>query len=168
MYVKIRGETAADLPEIEAVTVSAFRNARHSRHTEQRIIDALRQTGKLAVSLVAEANGTIIGHVAVSPVTLSNRASGWFGLGPVSVLPNHQRRGVGSRLIWKALRTLRQRGASGCVVLGDPAYYGRFGFQADPNLSLPGAPHEYFQALSFDTPRPRASVEYPEAFKAGD
>ena len=67
------------MAEIEALTASAFRNAPHTSHTEQYILAALRNAGKLAVSLVAEADGALIGHVAISPVSISDGASGWFG-----------------------------------------------------------------------------------------
>ena len=164
MKLDIRNETAADVPEIEAVTKAAFLNALHTSHAEQFIVSALRQAGKLAISLVADAGGEVIGHVAVSPVSISDGATAWFGLGPISVLPEHQRRGVGSRLMREALRILRERDAAGCVVLGDPEYYGRFGFQVDPNLSLRGVPPEYFLAISFASSRPRGTVSYHEAF----
>jgi putative acetyltransferase len=166
MNLQIRSETSADVNKIEALTGSAFLSAPHTSHTEQYIVNALRSAGKLSVSLVAEADGTLIGHIAISPVSISDRAPGWFGLGPISVLPQHQRQGIGSRLIREALRILRERGASGCVVLGQPEYYGRFGFQADPNLVLPGVPPEYFQALLFDSSKPRGTVTYHEAFAA--
>ena len=165
MNVEIRNETSADVPKIEAVTTSAFLNAAHTSHTEQHIVNALRRAGKLAVSLVAEADGTVIGHVAISPVSISDGTSDWFGLGPISVLPHLQGRGVGSQLMRQALRALRARGASGCVVLGEPGYYGKFGFQADPDLVLPGAPAEYFQRISFGSSRPRGTVSYHEAFE---
>jgi putative acetyltransferase len=164
MNVRIRGETSTDLPQIEAVTVCAFLKAPHTSHTEQHTVNALRTAGKLAISLVAETDSAVIGHVAISPVSISDGATDWFGLGPISVLPQHQRRGVGSQLMHEALRALRERGASGCVVLGEPEYYGRFGFHADPNLVLPGVPPEYFQAISFDASRPRGTVTYHEAF----
>jgi putative acetyltransferase len=164
MNVRIRDETFADLPAIEALTASAFLNAPHTRHTEQHIVNALRRAGKLTISLVAEANDTLIGHVAVSPVSISDGALRWFGLGPISVLPQYQRHGVGSQLMREALRILRQRGASGCVVLGEPEYYGRFGFEADPNLVLSGVPPEYFQAIAFDSSTPRGTVTYHSAF----
>jgi putative acetyltransferase len=164
MNIKIRNETAADLPAIEAVTISAFLNAPHTSQTEQFIVSALRKAGLLTISLVADAEGTVIGHVAVSPVSISDGASGWFGLGPISVMPKHQCRGVGSRLMHEALRILREQGAAGCVLLGEPEYYSRFGFQADPNLILPDVPPEYFQAISLDSSRPHGTVSYHEAF----
>jgi putative acetyltransferase len=168
MNIEIRRETAADAQEIEAVTISAFLKAPHTSHTEQYIVSALRNAGKLAVSLVADANGKLIGHVAVSPVTISDGRSAWFGLGPISVRPEHQGRGVGSSLIREALRILREQGAAGCVLLGEPEYYRRFGFQVDPNLVLPNVPPECFQVISFESPRPCGTVAYHEAFNAPD
>lgn len=166
MRVVIRSETPADRDEIEAMIASAFLHAPHTSHTEQYIVAALRYAGKLSVSLVAEADSGLIGHVAISPVSISDGTPDWFGLGPISVLPQHQRQGIGSRLMREALRTLREHGASGCVVLGEPEYYGRFGFRADPDLVLSGVPAEYFQALSFGSSRPRGTVTYHEAFEA--
>ena len=166
MNIKIRKETAADITAIQAVTISAFLKAPHTSHTEQFIVEALRKAGLLTISLVADAEGTVIGHVAVSPVSISDFASGWFGLGPISVVPEHQGRGVGSRLMQEALRTLREQGAAGCVLLGEPGYYSRFGFRADPNLILPDVPPEYFQAISLDSSRPHGTVSYHETFNA--
>jgi len=147
--ITIRPEAPGDEPAIEAVTVAAFRDAPHTSHSEQFIVAALRRAGALAVSLVAVDEGRVIGHVAVSPVTVSDGAPGWYDLGPISVLPARQGQGVGSRLLESALDALRARGAAGCVLLGDPAFYGRFGFRAEPGLVLPGVPPEYFQALTF-------------------
>lgn len=163
--MKIRAETKADVQAIEEVTIAAFLNAPHTSHTEQHIVSALRRAGKLAVSLVAEADGAVIGHVAVSPISISDGTEGWLGLGPVSVVPQYQRRGIGSRLVQEALRLARESGASGCVVLGDPEYYGRFGFRVNPDLGLPGVPPEYFQAVSFNSSEPRGIVSYDEAFE---
>jgi putative acetyltransferase len=166
MNIKIRTEIAADVPAIEAVTTSAFLNAPHTSHTERFIVSALRRAGALTISLVADAEGIVVGHVAVSPVSITDGASGWFGLGPISVVPEQQCLGVGSRLMHDALRILREHGAAGCVVLGEPEYYSRFGFKADPNLTLPEVPPEYFQAISFDSSRPHGVVSYHEAFDA--
>ena len=166
MNIQIRSETAADVPAIEAVTICAFLNAPHTSHTEQFIIRALRRAGMLAISLVAEAEGIIIGHVAVSPVSISDGTSGWFGLGPISVVSEHRGLGVGSRLMHEALHILREHGAAGCVLLGEPEYYSRFGFEADSNLILPNVPPEYFQAISLGSSRPLGTVSYHEAFDA--
>jgi putative acetyltransferase len=164
--IEVATETDADVAAIRAVTVAAFLRARHTSHTEQLIVDALRKAGQLTVSLVAKIDGAIVGHVAVSPVAVSDGARGWYGLGPLSVVPECQGRGVGSRLMREALRALERHGASGCVLLGDPGYYQRFGFRADPKLELPGVPAEYFQALSFGGALPRGTVSYHAAFQA--
>lgn len=126
--IRIRYETPHDFAAIEAVTVAAFLGAPHSRHNEQLIIVVLRGSGQLSVSLVAEDDGGIIGHVAASPVSVSDGTSRWYGLGPISVAPAHQGKGIGTRLIEGALAKLRSLGADGCVVLGDPAFYSRFRF----------------------------------------
>lgn len=164
MNVEIRNETAADVSVIDAVTIAAFLDAPHTSHTEQLIVEGLRKAGQLNVSLVAEVEGQIVGHVAVSPVSISDGAGGWFGLGPISVLPEYQRRGVGSGLMREALTALQRQGAAGCVVLGEPEYYGRFGFRADADLVLPGVPTEYFQAVAFGAARARGVVSYHVAF----
>lgn len=168
MPLRIRPETTADTAAIEALTVAAFRDAPHTSHTEQHIVAALRRAGQLSVSLVAEddAGGGIVGHVAVSPVVLSDGSPHWFGLGPISVAPQWQSRGIGSGLMHAALEVLRARGATGCVLLGDPAWYGRFGFRAVAGLVLPGVPPEYFQAVIWRGPAPHATVAYHAAFDA--
>lgn len=166
MNLNIRNESAGDAAVIETLIAAAFQNAPHTSHTEQHIVHALRSAGMLTISLVAEENGVLVGHVAVSPVSISDGSAGWFGLGPLAVLPSHQRRGIGSRLLQEALRRLRESGALGCVVLGDPHYYGRFGFKADERLTLPNVPPEYFQAVIFTASDARGAVSYQAAFNA--
>lgn len=166
MSIRIRKETPADVAAIEALTAAAFLNAAHTGHTEQFIVSALRNSGRLFVSLVADDDDTVIGHVAVSPVILSNGATGWFGLGPLSVAPKRQREGIGTRLMQQALTELNRLGACGCVVLGDPGYYSRFGFRVEPSLILPEVPPMYFQAMSFGGPLPSATVSYHASFAA--
>lgn len=160
----IRFESPADVETIHALTAAAFQHAPHTSHTEHLVVDALRAREQLTISLVDERDGEIVGHLAVSPVVVSNVCHGWFGLGPVSVLPGHQGRGVGSGLVRAALRHLREQGAAGCVVLGEPAYYARFGFRAEPDLVLQGVPPGYFQALAFDAPMAHGAVTYDAAF----
>jgi putative acetyltransferase len=164
--IQIRPERSGDEDAIHAVTIAAFLNAPHTAHTEHFIVRALRRAGRLTVSLVAEREGEIVGHVAISPVTFEDGASGWFGLGPVSVAPELQGRGIGSRLVREALVALRALGGRGCVLVGEPAYYGRFGFRADPGLRLPGVPPQYFQALRLAGEMPSGVVTFDTAFEA--
>ncbi len=164
MTVRVRAEIPEDAAAIARVTQAAFAVAEHADGTEQFIVAALRDAGALAVSLVAEADGLIVGHVAVSPVAVDGVACGWLGLGPVSVMPGRHGRGIGTALIEAALDRLRRRGAAGCVVLGEPAYYGRFGFRADLRLSLPEVPPDYFLALAISDSPPAGVVSFHEAF----
>lgn len=166
MNLRIRTEISTDHAAIHAVTEAAFREAPHSSHTEQFIVDALRSRGELSLSLVAEKDGQVVGHIALSPVTISDGSTGWFGLGPISVLPEWQGQGIGAALMHAALDALRGQGAQGCVLLGEPAYYGRFGFRAEPGLVLPGVPPEYFQALCLRPPMAQGEVSYSTAFEA--
>jgi putative acetyltransferase len=168
MNHEIREETDADIHAIEALTISAFMNAPHTSHTEHFIVNALRKAAMLSVSLIGDDRGAVIGHVAASPVSVSDGSADWYGIGPLSVAPKHQRHGVGSRLMRHALRALREKGAAGCVLLGDPEYYGRFGFQANPRLVLPNVPAQYFQAISFRTSSPQGIVSYHASFEAKD
>ena len=162
----MRPEAPSDVAAIETLTTTAFLDAPHTSHTEQFIVAALRRAGVLTVSLVAVEEGAVVGHVAVSPVVISDGAVGWYGLGPISVLPARQGQGIASRLMHEALGALRTRAAAGCVLLGDPAFYARFGFRMEPGLVLPGVPPEYFQVLAFGATLPRGVVTYHAAFDA--
>ena len=164
--MEIRFERPEDLATIRTVTAAAFQNAPHSSGTEAAIIDALRKAGALTISLVAVEQNGIVGHIAFSPVTINGEANGWYGLGPVSVRPDRQRRGVGQMLIRTGLDHLRRMNAQGCVVLGEPAYYARFGFVSDPNLRYGNAAPEYFQRLAFTESIPRGEVFYHPGFNA--
>lgn len=164
--VNIRPETPTDLADITRVILAAFADHPHSQHTEHLIVDALREAGALRTSLVAELDAEVIGHVALSPVTIGDGSHGWYGLGPVAVTPRWQRRGIGSRLVRLALATLADQGAAGCVVLGDPAYYAIFGFRTDPEIVLDGVPQEHFLTLTLRGPLPRGEVRYHPAFAA--
>ena len=161
----VREEQPADMAAIAALTQAAFDSAPHASGTESAILDRLRAAGDLALSLVLlDAEAEIVGHAAFSPVTISDATAGWFGLGPVSVAPFRQRTGIGSAVIRAGIHRLRENGARGCVVLGDPDYYGRFGFRHEPQLIYPEVPPEYFQALVFAGPAPQGTVSYAPAF----
>jgi putative acetyltransferase len=162
----IRNETDADIGTITEVTIAAFKTLEISNHTEQFIIEALRSSNALSVSLVAELDGRIIGHIAFSPVTISDGTQNWYGLGPVSVLPKYQRQGVGKALVQEGLSRLKNRNAAGCCVVGHPDYYRKFGFENVAELVLDGVPPEVFLILSFDGLTPKGTVAFHEAFKA--
>ncbi|HET9644155.1 MAG TPA: N-acetyltransferase [Burkholderiaceae bacterium] len=162
----IRQEQKRDYDAIKQVTAGAFALMEHSNQTEPAIIAALRDAGALTISLVATDGDEIIGHVAFSPVTIDGEDCNWFGLGPVSVRPDLQGRGIGGALIRRGLNELRAQGAAGCAVLGDPGYYRRFGFENDPDLRYLGLPPEYFMRLTFGSSDPAGHVEYHAAFGA--
>ena len=164
--MQILFERPGDQPAIRAVTLAAFTGHPHSQQTEAVIVDALRRAGALAVSLVAVEGGELVGHIAFSPVTIDGSNSGWFGLGPVSVTPQHQGRGIGSRLISDGLAHLKAQGANGCVVVGDPGYYRRFGFRPEAGLTYADAPAAYFQALPFNEGAAIGQVAYHAGFSA--
>ena len=164
--IVIRSERDSDINAIAEVTAAAFETLEISNHTEQFIIEALRAAGALAVSLVAELDGRVAGHIAFSPVSISDGTKNWYGLGPVSVLPEFQRQGVGKALIREGLSRLKEMGAGGCCLVGHPEYYIKFGFQNMPGLVLEGVPPEVFFGLSFDGFIPQGSVSFHEAFKA--
>jgi len=162
----IRDESDADVAAITAVTVAAFKTMDLSGHTEQFIVQALRRAGALAVSLVAEMDERVIGHIAFSPVTISDGTQNWYGLGPVSVLPESQRRGIGKALIREGLSRLKKINAAGCCLVGHPAYYPQFGFEHVAGLTFRGVPPEAFFALSFNDCMPRGEVTFHQAFNA--
>jgi putative acetyltransferase len=164
--IVIRDEVDTDVAVIAEVTVAAFKTLEISNQTEQFIIDALRTAKALTVSLVAELEGKIVGHVAFSPVTISDNTPNWYGLGPVSVLPEYQRQGIGTALIREGLSRLNKLNASGCCLVGHPEYYRRFGFENMAGLVLEGVPPEVFFALPLIAPPPQGFVRFHEAFMA--
>lgn len=160
----IRPETPADYEAITQLTVAAFTSESYSP-TEHLIILGLRQAGVLSLSLVADLDGRVVGYVAFSAVKVNGQHVEWYGLGPISVQPELQKQGVGSKLIQEGLSRIRALGAKGCVVLGSPKYYQRIGFKAHPSLTYEDAPApEYFMAIIFHDEKPNGSVEYHKAF----
>ncbi|WP_461535300.1 GNAT family N-acetyltransferase [Spongorhabdus nitratireducens] len=165
----IRSETAADFTTISRVNYQAFKNHPHHKPgaepTEQLIVERLRADNALTLSLVAEIDHQIVGHIAISPVTIASGQQHWYGLGPVAVLPAVQGQGIGSSLIRKAIDTMIQRGAEGIVVLGEPGYYNRFGFKVCDAITLPGVPAEYFMAITLKDTSAEGHIAYHPAFQ---
>jgi predicted N-acetyltransferase YhbS len=164
MTHSIRPERPDDEAAIRRVTEAAFTGHPHSEGTEPAIVDALRADGDLVLSLVAESDGEVVGHVAYSHATLSDGGEGWLALGPISVDPARQGEGIGRALVEAGAAHWRDAGASGVVLLGDPALYGRFGFVRGTPLHIVGPLAEYFQVLPFTDPIPAASVAFAPAF----
>ena len=162
----IRNELESDVETISSVTRTAFESCPYGNHTEEFIVNALRAANALTVSLVAEASGKVVGHIAFSPVTISDGSRNWYGLGPISVLPEFQEQGIGKSLIHEGLSLLKALGAKGCVLVGNPKYYERFGFKNLPDLVLDGVPQEYFLALTFGEEEIHGVVMFHQGFTA--
>ena len=156
---EIRPETPADFPAIHALVAACFPTP-----AEARLIDALRAAGRLSLSLVAVEDGQVVGHIGFSPMT---GLDGGLGLAPLAVHAGHRRRGIGAQLTRAGLAACAELGARIVVVLGDPAYYGRFGFAPASRWGLIG---EYgggdaFQALELDPGALRAGlIQYAPEF----
>lgn len=166
MAVTIRPERTGDAAVIAEVVGEAFAGHPQSRQTEPFIVAALRRVGALTVSLVAESDGMIIGHIAFSPVFISGEISSFHALGPLAVSPGRQRKGVGRALVRAGLDALRRAGWRGCLAVGDPAYYRRFGFAHHPDCNVPGIPQDYVLALAFDGAPVTGDITHHPAFRA--
>jgi putative acetyltransferase len=164
--MNIRAETASDLDAIYEITVAAFKNHPISNQTAQFITAALRAADALTISLVAEDGGQLVGHIAFSPVTISDGTEGWYGIGPVSVLPERQRQGIGTALINAGLASLKDLHGRGCALVGDPNYYTRFGFRNIPRLVHEGIPQEVFLCMPFTDAIPQGIVTFHQSFLA--
>ncbi len=164
MPIRLREETAPDIPAIHAITAAAFRDAPHASGTEAAIVDALRDAGALSLSLVALDDEEFVGHVAFSIARAEDGSGPWFTLGPVSVKPDRQRGGIGSQLIRQGIDTLRQKGAAGCILVGDPGYYRRFGFEPAPDNSPSHEYAQYFMILPFTPDLPAGAIAFHPAF----
>lgn len=162
----IRKEIQSDVGAISDITKAAFEHHPYSNNTEQFIINALRTANALTISLVAEVDGKLVGHIAFSPVTFSDGSENWYGLGPISVEPDYQKQGVGTKLVNEGLHLLKDLGAVGCVLVGNPNYYERFGFRSPNGLKHEGVPQENFLALSFCNRIPAGVVQFHQAFSA--
>jgi putative acetyltransferase len=166
MDIVIRKEIESDIKAISEITKAAFDTLAVSNQTESFIIDALRDANALTISLVAVAGKRVVGHIAFSPVTISDGSLGWYGLGPISVLPELQKQGIGKSLIREGLSRLKSLGAKGCVLVGDPGYYERFGFRSPTDMVIDGVPQEYVLALPFGESKASGTVVFHKGFAA--
>lgn len=166
--IAIRSENSSDAPAIGRILESAFPTP-----AEARLVEALRAHGNLLVSLVAEVNGEIVGHVAFSPVTIGggSSVSRGAGLAPVAVAETWRRRGIAGQLIRAGLEACRALAIPFVVVLGEPAYYARFGFEraADRGIANEyGADHEFrvIELISGSLPAAGGLARYGPEFAA--
>ena len=162
--VHIRDERPEDFGAVIDLTQRAFAPMPFAAGDEQALMGKLRDVGALTISLVAELDGRVAGHAAFSPAFAKDGSQGWFALGPISVEPGLQRRGIGGRLIGEGLARLRRMDAAGCIVLGDLAYYPRFGFRPFPQFAPEGEPAEYFMILPMGVAAPACVLEFHQAF----
>lgn len=126
----VRAERPEDVAAVYGVHAASF-----PTEAEARLVDLLRDAGRLPVSVVAEVGGVVVGHVGFSPVTVAS-GDGGVGLAPLAVAESHRRRGVGAGLVRAGLEACRAGGFGWVVVLGDPAYYSRFGFRPAAEFGL--------------------------------
>lgn len=162
--VFIRYELPGDIASIRHVITAAFASKSHLENCEAEIVDALRQDGALIFSMVAICEDQIVGHVAGSRVLVDGKDWTWLGLGPVSVLPERQGKGIGSSLVEQVLGEMCSGGFTGCVVAGSPKFYERFGFERDPEMTFDGAPPNYFMRKVMIGPPSSGKVTYHKAF----
>ena len=161
----IRTETPSDINVIRAINIAAFAAHPYSRHTEHLIVDALRDDRALSTSLVAVRNERPVGYIACSKAAVGEMTNGWYLVGPVAVVPEFQHQGIGSLLVQSGLAALRSRQATGCVLVGDPGFYRRFGFDVHPGLLHRGVPNKFVLGLSFGAVPPTGEIKAHSAFE---
>jgi putative acetyltransferase len=164
MKINIRHERAEDAAAIHDLTKRAFASMPFAGGDEQLLPARFRSADVLALSLVAETAGSIIGQLTLTPAFAADDSPGWFALGPIAVEPNFQSQGVGSSMIAAAIDWLTANDAAGCVLVGNPAYYSRFGWLPCPALAPTGEPAEYYQILPLAIAQPHAVVCFHPLF----
>ena len=162
----IREERAEDHGSISRLTQQAFEPMSFSDGTEHEVIDSLRLQNALALSLVAESGDELLGHVAFSKASVLGSSESWFALGPISVHPAHQRKGIGSDLIGRGLEELQRLDAVGCILVGDPGYYSRFGFKLAPERCPPGQPRENFMVKTIGDSKTVGAIDFHPVFQS--
>lgn len=164
MTLTIRPEEERDHRAIYDLTAIAFAPMPYADGDEQDVIDRLRDAGALTLSLVAEQDGAIIGQVTFSPAQAQDGGPGWYTLGPVSVEPGCQKQGIGGLLIRAGLDRLTTMGADGCILVGNPTYYSRFGFAPAPEHAPKDGHEVFFQLLALSDAQPKGIFGFHPAF----
>ncbi|MBN2577629.1 MAG: N-acetyltransferase [Pirellulales bacterium] len=164
----IRPERADDYDAIRGILIAAFTDHQYSHQTEHLIVEVLRTDGALTVGLVAEVEGKVVGHIAFSTIKIDGKECQWFALGPIGVAPELQRKGIGKRLVEEGLEAIRDLGARGCFLVGEPEFYGRFGFRSLPVLTMEGIPQQNCLALPLVGEVPEGRVMHHKAFFVGE
>ena len=162
----IRPECADDYAAIYYVTKRAFAPMPFSDGDEQELIGRFRDAGVLALSLVADMDGSVIGQITLTPAFAADGSPGWFALGPIAVAPEYQNMKIGGKLMEAGIAWLREQDSAGCVLVGNPAYYNRFGFERYPALAPEGEPAEYYQILPLRVKEPSVVVGFHPLFHA--
>ena len=162
--ISVREERESDIAEVFALVQGAFSDRPFSSGTEGSILQGLRADGDMALALVAERGGERVGHIAFSPVSIDGDTEGLFALGPVAARVDLRGQGIGTALIETGLGRLRECGAKGCVLVGDPGYYSRFGFEGDIGLTHNGLPPRVVQGLFWDGCARTGEIAYAPAF----
>lgn len=163
--LSIRNEVSADVAAVAELTKAAYADHFYSEEAGPSILEDLRSADALVLSLVAELKGKIVGHLAVSSVTISDGSLNWYGLGPLSVAPEYQGYKVATTLVHHGLATLRGKGAQGCALIGLPAFFARFGFFNHGALRHDGVPREVYVRKLVDGDWPRGEISFHQAYK---
>ncbi len=160
----IRSAQPQDKRAIESLLRRAFADVPYSNQNEHELVAALQSAGKMALEIVAESGGDIVGYLSFTRAQMDGLGGEIYCLAPLAVDPGRHRSGIGSALTEAGLNLLRSDGAAACVVYGDPAYYGRFGFGLNPDVTSPGLEQQYFQVLFFGSKQTQGSVTLDPLF----
>jgi putative acetyltransferase len=164
LQIEIRDEFPIDYEQITKITIAAFTGHPYSNCKEYILVQKLREKKSMTVSLVAIVNGEVAGHIAFSPVLIAGKSCDWYGVGPLSVNPELQKQGIGSALMKAGIEKIKALGGKGCVLVGDPDYYVRFGYRNSDVMTFSHAPKENFMIIEFGGGEIPGEVDFDAAF----
>jgi len=164
----LKNEQPEDIKRISQIQYTAFKDhpihVAGSEPVEHLIVERLRNANALTLSLLAEEEGKAVGHIAISPAVVGESSRGWYLLGPVGVCPEYQGKGIGSALIRETLFRMEDMSAEGVVLVGDPAFYKRFGFKNVPGITYEGIPAQFILTLPFTNRNTEGAIKAHKAF----